>query len=440
MAKKIYDWEGGAILEDHTKKKHKILKEYFRKYLLTRCQLPQCEKFRVSIVDAFSGAGVYACNSFGSPLIFVEVLKNTTREINISRLGRGMKPIKIECILILNDKDKAAINHLKENISPLLAGIQEERQDLTIHTEYFCEDFDKLYPKIKNRLLQAKFNNVFFNLDQCGYTNVTSNIIRDITQSWRSAEILLTYMIASLLTYLSPASKNSNILEPEIKEKIFLLLEDKNINKQEWLSEAEIVVFRCFKGCATYISPFSINNPKGWRYWLMHFANNYRARQVYNDVLHDCGEAQAHCGKAGLNMLSYDPSEATQLYLFNSDSRHLAKESLYDDIPRLVAKSGDTMRINDFYAETFSETPAHSDDIHEMIIENPDLEVITEAGGTRKKPNTIKVTDTLKVCSQRSWFSMFKISEDKERSSNYAQKSNSEKKPSESDKPKSDKI
>lgn len=324
-----------------------------------------------------------------------------------------MKTIKIECLLLLNDKSRSAVDHLKENISPLLAGIKEERQDLIIYTEYFCKDFDGLYPEIKRRLMQAKCNNVFFNLDQCGYTNVTSSIIRDITQSWRSAEVLLTYMIGSLLTYLSPGSINSNILEPEIKEKIFHLLEDKNINKQEWLSEAEIVVFRYFKGCATYISPFSINNPKGWRYWLMHFSNNYRARQVYNDVLHDCGEAQAHCGKSGLNMLSYDPSEATQLYLFNSDSRHLAKESLYDDIPRLVAKSGDTMRINDFYAETFSETPAHSDDIHEMIIENPDLEVITETGGTRKKPNTIKVTDTLKVCSQRSWFSMFKLHEDK---------------------------
>jgi hypothetical protein len=139
----------------------------------------------------------------------------------------------------------------------------------------------------------------------------------------------------------------------------------------------------------------------------MHFASSYRARQVYNDVLHQDGESQAHFGRSGLNMLSYDPSEEGMLYLFNSNSRELAKESLYDDIPRFVAESGDTLSMSDFYAAAYSETPAHSDDIHEMIIENPDLEVITESGGQRRQFNTIKPSDTLKVKSQKSMFFMF---------------------------------
>jgi three-Cys-motif partner protein len=74
MARKDYDWDGGAELEVHTKKKHSILREYFRQYLIIRCQLPQQEKFRLAIVDGFSGAGLYKCGNFGSPLIFVDVL------------------------------------------------------------------------------------------------------------------------------------------------------------------------------------------------------------------------------------------------------------------------------------------------------------------------------------------------------------------------------
>ncbi len=410
MVKKIIDWESGAELEEHTKKKHAILGDYFRKYLITRCQLPQQEKFRLAIIDGFSGAGLYKCGSFGSPLIFVDVLTKTTCEINLSRATQGLRPITIECLLILNDEYKTTIEQLRKNISPLLAAIKDDDQNLRIEPEFYNHSFKEIYPEIKKRLLTAKCRNVIFNLDQCGYSDVPTEIIRDIINSWSSAEVLLTFMIGSLLTYLSPKKDASGVpLEPIVRNKIDDLLENGDVllGKKEWLGEAEKIVYSHYKNCATYVSPFSINNPKGWRYWLMHFANSYRARQVYNDILHKDGESQAHFGRAGLNMLSYDPQDKVQLYLFNKNSRQSAKEALYDDIPRFVAESGDTLSMHDFYAAAYSETPAHSDDIHEMIMKNPDMEVITETGGKRKQPNTIKASDTLKLRSQKSMFFMF---------------------------------
>ncbi|MBQ0798513.1 MAG: three-Cys-motif partner protein TcmP [Porticoccaceae bacterium] len=409
MVEKKYDWEDGALLEEHTKKKHEILKNYFRQYLLIRCQLPQQEKFRLAIVDGFSGAGLYKCGSFGSPLIFVDVLIKATNEINLLRIAQGIKPIQIDCLLLLNDFDKSVTEQLKKNLTPLLAQAKDTCQNLFIETEYFSQEFEKLYPEIKARLISAKCSNVFFNLDQCGYSDVTSIIIKDIINSWRSAEVLLTFAIRSLLTFLSPNSNAKGVpLEPELKLRIDALLKEGEImlGKQQWLAEAEKIAFGYLKDCAGFVSPFSINNPSGWQYWLMHFANSYRARQVYNDVLHQ-SDAQAHFGKAGLKMLSYDPREEGQLYLFDNDSRQEAKKSLYEDIPRFVAESGDTMSMQDFYAAAYSETPAHSQDIHEMIIENTDMEVLTETGGKRRLPNTIKPSDTLKLKSQKSLFFMF---------------------------------
>ena len=49
-------------------------------------------------------------------------------------------------------------------------------------------------------------------------------------------------------------------------------------------------------------------------------------------------------------------------------------------------------------------TPAHADDIHDAIIENPDVEIITPAGSERRKANKISVVDIIKVKSQRSFF------------------------------------
>ena len=36
MVAKPYDWAAGATLEDHSRRKHKILREYFFNYLAVR--------------------------------------------------------------------------------------------------------------------------------------------------------------------------------------------------------------------------------------------------------------------------------------------------------------------------------------------------------------------------------------------------------------------
>lgn len=406
MVGKLYTWETGAQLEEHTKKKHSILSKYFRQYLITRCQLPQQERFRLAVVDGFSGAGKYKCGSFGSPLIFLDCIVNTANEINLNRFNQGLKPINIEFLLVLNDRDPAVLDQLKSNLAPHLLAASEKTKNVSINIEYYSDIFESVYPKIRKSLCAKKYSNVFFNLDQCGYSHVTSALIRDIMGAWKRAEVLLTFMIGSLLTYLSPDNEKSGVpLEPEVREKINLLIDDQSLlRKKTWLGEAELIVYKQLNDCAPFVSPFSINNPSGWQYWLMHFANVYRARQVYNNVLHSEDDTQTHYGRSGLNMLSYDPQTEGQLYLFNKGSRQEAKEALLNDIPRLIAESGDTLSIEDFYAAAYSETPAHSDDIHECIIESREIDVFTGAGGKRRQANSIRVGDTLKLKVQKSFF------------------------------------
>ncbi|MFK4875274.1 hypothetical protein [Novosphingobium sp. ZW T3_23] len=52
-------------------------------------------------------------------------------------------------------------------------------------------------------------------------------------------------------------------------------------------------------------------------------------------------------------------------------------------------------------------TPAHTQDIHAALIDNPDIEVITKFGGARRKANAININDTVKLKPQRSFYQMF---------------------------------
>lgn len=61
MAEKEYKWADGAVLEEHSRRKHRVLREYFSEYLRVRWRLPQQTKFRLAIVEGFAGGGRYRC-------------------------------------------------------------------------------------------------------------------------------------------------------------------------------------------------------------------------------------------------------------------------------------------------------------------------------------------------------------------------------------------
>ena len=405
MVEKRYEWETGAILEEHSKRKHKILREYFFDYLTVRCQLPQQSRFRLAVVDGFAGGGRYQCGTPGSPIIFMEELVRASRAVNIERAASGLNPVEIECLLVLNDESAGALNTLKENVAPVQAAIAAEDPKLHLQVHYLDDAFEAGYRSIQELLTAGRYRNVLFNLDQCGHSQVDRRTIVHIMSAYPSVEIFYTFAIASLIAFLRKA--DSSLLKRQLDH---LDLDPTRLNdldalmsKQSWLGAAEQIVFEAFRTCARFVSPFSIHNPKGWNYWLIHFANAYRARQVYNNILHNNSSLQAHYGRSGLHMLSYNPDHEGALYLFDAPGREKAVEQLHYDIPRLISDAGDAIETRQFYESIYNTTPAHMDDIHQAIIQNPDVEVVTPSGGERRKANTIGPGDVLKLRSQRSF-------------------------------------
>lgn len=410
LSRKDYDWDDGAVLEEHSARKLKILREYFAKYLAVRCGLPRQERFRLAIVDGFAGGGRYNCGTSGSPLVFVEELQRAADRLNILRATQGASPLTIDCLLILNDAGQEANRVLRENVEPLRAAIPDVSPRLNLEVVYETSKFEEVYPKVKARLLAAKYTSVLFNLDPCGHSHVERETIVDIIRSFKSVEIFYTLMITSLLAFLQKADSaelNRQLRHVDLSADQLGRLDDV-VSRKEWLGTGERIVFDAYQNCASFVSPFSINNPKGWRYWLLHFSSMYRARQVYNNVLHANSTQQAHFGRSGLEMLSYDPRhDGGSIYLFDDDGRTRALDQLTDDIPKLIASAGDAMTVPEFYEAIYNGTPAHSDDIHAALIQSPDIEVITSTGGERRSANAIAIDDVIRLKRQKSFFETF---------------------------------
>ena len=411
MAQKaLYDWSNGAKLDEHSRRKLKVLREYFAKYLRVRCSLPQQEKFRLAIVDGFAGGGRYNSGDAGSPLIFLEELMLASRQLNAQRFENGHKPLKIECLLILNDADPNAIDALKANIAPLLAEINEMQEQLSVRVEYRQKQFEDAVFEVETFLSGNSFRNVLFNLDQYGHSLVNRTTIMRLMNLSNSVEVFYTFSISALIAFLNkqdPVGLRAQLSYLQLAESDLRAFEGPMSNS-DWMGKAEQIVFNAFRDCAPFHSPFSINNPAGWRYWLVHSSRQYRAREVYNNVLHDNATMQAHFGRSGLNMLSYDPAQDGALYLFDDDGRSSAIDQLTEDIPRLVSASGDAISVGEFYEAIYNLTPAHADDVKAAMFNSPDLEVLTGRGHLRRSFNRVAVTDHLRLKAQPTFFPLFK--------------------------------
>ena len=242
MARKAYQWAGGATLEDHSKRKHEILREYFAQYLSVRCQLPQQEKFRFAVIDGFSGGGRYKCGTAGSPIIFIEELRGATERVNLARAANGMKPLEIECLLILNDFDGDAFNALKDNVAPLQAEIAENMPRLHLRIEILNMDFEAAYQqRIKPMLAQGRYSNLLFNLDQCGYSLVRYETLMEIMRLSNSVEAFYTFAIDSLLAYLqksNPIALTAQTRHLGVDLGNHTAMEDL-LSRNDWLGAAE---------------------------------------------------------------------------------------------------------------------------------------------------------------------------------------------------------
>ena len=395
-----YDWQNGAEIKPHSRIKLEILNEYLREYVTVRCGLPQQERFRLSVVDGFCGGGQYACGTFGSPLVIVNSLIEISSEINIRRQFEGFKPIEFQYLLYFNDIDANAVESLKVIIKARLKEHADNGAGVTLITEFFVGDFRANLPDIANRIQNSKVQNSIFNLDQYGHADISEASLRSILSLTRSVEVFLTFSIKAFLAFLSPKKiQNTQFFHGKISEISI------NKTKKAWLAEVERLVFEEFHKLAPFVSPFSINSPGGWEYWLVHFAHAYRARQVYNDILHRKKNSQAHVGRSGLQMLRYSSLKETSLYLFDTESRQTAKEELLGDIPRYLSDivKDQVIIVEEFYEKTYNQTPAHSDDVNSALITSRELEVLTSHGGKRRKAQMIKKTDVIKLASQRTF-------------------------------------
>lgn len=421
MSEKHYEWEIGKklpILEHHSRAKHEILSAYLSAYVQTLLLGPTRDEFRLTLVDGFSGGGLYRLADTGeempgSPLVILNAMREADALANLERT----QPIHFNVDYFFVEESRKSAAFLKHLLTE--RGYAE-KLDESIHV--WCDDFnnraESLIEHVNKRM--PRMGRAIFLLDQYGYSDVPAELIRNIMKRIPGSEVILTFNVASLLTYLTDKDDRAKKLLASASCPDALRgrsIEDIKLNQSDWRLFIQACLYpELIERCgAPFYTLFFIRSEQGHGdYWFVHFSKHARARDVMTRIHWEKGNFFIHYGGAGINMfegVGYAPSLDAKVtnqgmlgFGFGETERKFSVDTLMEQIPSVVYSApGESVVFDEMFATHCNLSPAHAGLHREAISklrESGDLEVVSGNTG-RTTAAKIQGGDIIRAPVQR---------------------------------------
>lgn len=417
-----YKWQIGAAppsLDHHSLVKHQIVREYLGRYIKVLMSNYNIDKLVLSIVDGFAGGGDYIAPdgqgySPGSPQIVVDTVTEQEALLNIGR----EKPRKVDAKYYFVEQHRSTHAYLNALLATKYGNARLGKDIISVQGA-----FDAHVHKINQDIVQRQGGGrAIFLLDQYAYDKVPVPLIKKIFTEVDKPEVILTFGVDSLISFLADNSQSRKKMEE--------LGLDAHIDwaALESLRGAPPAVWRSAiqrnlaKGLiessgATHSTIFYIT-PMGnssWTYWLVHLSKNYKARDVMMELHWEMANHFSHYLEPDLFTLGYRAGsdravtqqhdiELGEAHHFDAIASDKCKRGLGEKLVPLLFGRNEPIEFRQLTESIGSLTPATSDMIRESLdeaIRCGELLVMSPDGKTRTKGSSIKPGDQLQA-KQRS--------------------------------------
>jgi three-Cys-motif partner protein len=377
------------------------------------------EKLTLSIVDGFAGGGEYTAENGvdfhdGSPLIALNTVAEQQIELNVGR----QKPRQVDAKYYFVEKDKGNFEYLRH-----LVGARVDQSRLGREIELLPGTFQERTAAIISDIQTRQGGQrAIFLLDQYAYDQVPAPLLRTIFSQVKGAEVLLTFNVDSLISFLSNTAQSRKKLE-EMGLDRYIDWESidrlKSAGGSVWrsaiqrnLAKGLVEVSGAKHYTIFYITP---RGSTAWTYWLVHLSNSFKARDVMMELHWQLANHFSHYLEPDLFTLGYsthaDGSASGQDALDLGEAHHfdaIASERCLTGLAaKLVPAIYDLaapMRFGEILEQIGSSTPATADMIRmslDAAIRNGDIGVSAATGGSRRQGSTLRLDDVLTPGQQR---------------------------------------
>lgn len=421
MTLKQYNWKNGPdFIQQHSIAKHRVLQSYLAAYFRTLVSSPNQDVMRLTLVDGFAGGGLYIHNDTrelvkGSPFIFLEATREAEYLINSERHKR----VDFQVDYFFTEADRHAYLHL-DNVLREAGYADKIGKSIHLNHARFQDQADAIIDFVKHK--SPRNGRSIFALDQYGYKEVPTQLIRKIFANLPSAEVILTFGVDSFINFAGDDNGTRELLDGIGIPDIFgeRTIEDIKSSERDWRLFIQSALYRrLIESCgARHFTPFFIRNRSGHGdYWLIHLSQHHRARDVMTEVHWANNNYFIHYGGAGLDMfqmVGYDPicdnahsGQATLGFEFDDVARRSSIETLNEQIPRRMYADDAGISFGELFATTCNSSPASAQIYRESIgklIEQKVVEVVGVDGVKRRSGAQIRANDQIVPPPQRPLF------------------------------------
>lgn len=422
MTRSPYGWdpkELPPIIRQHSLAKHAILRGYLSAYIQTLVSNPNRDEFRLVLVDGFAGGGLYRDEHthqpvLGSPFVMLEATQEAEALINAGR----RKPVRLDVDYFFIEKERAAAEYLRRALTEKGFGGRFDRDIFLLNSE-FEPTADRLIEHVLRKMPRSP--RAIFLLDQYGYSDVPTDRIARIIQALPGSEVILTFAVDALLNYFSEHSELTRRLLQKVGIPDVLQgrsFEDIKRTEKDWRLFVQACLYQeLVEKChARFYTLFFIRSAHGHGdYWLIHFSQRARARDVMTRVHWEKNNHFIHYGGPGLDMfhvLGYvsqnDAARTGQSGLFEFDdvARRASTSQLVTQIAPIIYDDPNGMSFAELFATTCNFSPASAEiykDAVDFLRGHKEIEVVSATTG---RPSNARVQDGdwIKVPDQRGLF------------------------------------
>jgi len=413
-----YFWQVGhrpPILDQHSAVKHAIVEQYVQQYIETLMSMPTMPKLTLTLVDGFAGGGEYLNEESefvdGTPLLMMRGAYVARANLNV---GRRI-PREVDAEFFFVEKKPESAEYLVRHLEKRRAEGAISHQDFERSKVLKAGFLDEL-PRIVNRIKERRRGNrAIFLLDQYSYNAVPMDKLRWLMTELPNAEVIMTFNVDSLLTYISDREANRKAVRSIGIEQYIPWAQLGQIKAEHGRAALQRYVAHGIKAetGASFMTLFFVrpDSANPWSYWLVHLSRQYKAHDVMKSLHWDHSSEFGHELEPGLFMLGYDPKRDEQYtgqsVLFDAAGAELCIERLKDDLGRVLASRNQPLTVGQLLTEHISNTIADETRL-QMVIQGLHAEgniLVSNKEDRKRRPSKhYNASDIIEYSPQRRFF------------------------------------
>jgi len=407
-----YTWVKGQLppkIDSHSIIKHRIVNDYLRNYIKTLMAQPQIPRLKMTIIDGFAGGGHYLSDGDryleGSPLIMMKAIKDARQFLNIDREKERI----LDVDFYFNDLDISCIEYLRELIVLYAGGDEIEQSDL-LRVNYSAENFTLFATRLINKFVaDNQMGRYIFVLDQYNYMDVPFNIIKQIFKFLPKSEVILTFNVGALTTFLSDCPSSRKPLQEIGLDKYLpwdVLQSLREQDKKQWRTLIQTCLAQGMReeSQVAYMTPFFVrpNNSSPWDYWLVHLSNHYRAHDVMKKLHWLHGNKFGHQLSPGYFTYGYSAKDGLLVSgssLFEFNNREQCVEGIAEHIDKTLFELRGPVTIGKLLQNNIVNSAgdeSHFQDSFQLLHQEKQIVVMSANGKKRRVSKRYRPDDIVR--------------------------------------------